>query len=171
VLLVSEHSASTAKHSLVRAVAGTRRAGWAEAVEVQAIAADLVAHLLGDLLHRRPQPIQPDVVDSAAARAHHVRVSAGHVRVVAIWPLCGTRARAPRLRPSKCRASCRQWPGSSSGTLTIPDGRAAQRWDARHPPPVRARRRSAAASVHVRARATGPRFHSRGLATTPLCGE
>jgi hypothetical protein len=55
----------TAKHSLVRAETGTRRAGWAEAVELQAIAADLVAHLLGDLLHRRPQPIQPDVVDSA----------------------------------------------------------------------------------------------------------
>jgi len=33
--------------------------------------------------------------------------------------------------------------------------------DARHPP-ARARRRSAAASVHVPARATGPRFHSRG---------
>ena len=63
------------------------KTGWAEAVEVQAIAADLVAHLLGDLLDRRPQPIQPDVVDPAAARAHHVRVSAGNVRVVAIRSL------------------------------------------------------------------------------------
>ena len=59
----------------------------AEPVEVQAVAADLVVRLLRGILDRRADLIQHDIVDAAAPRAHHVRVSGGNVGVVAIGSL------------------------------------------------------------------------------------
>jgi hypothetical protein len=63
------------------------RAAWAQPVEVQTIAAYLVAGLSGNLGDGGIGPLVHDVVDPAAAGAHGVRVRGGQVGVIAIRPV------------------------------------------------------------------------------------
>ena len=69
------------------AIGDLARAAWAKPVEVQTVAADLVAGLNGNLGDGGIEPLVHDVVDPAAAGAHNVRVRVGQVGVIAIRPV------------------------------------------------------------------------------------